>query len=106
MNYPGQRVLSENPGAAVVAGKWSPVFEPFLWTREVVNNGWSDNEIVNLIRSHQIDLILLGSTPRSRASQARWSNSVVEAIEQNYELVEMFACPDARMAYQPKGLAH
>jgi hypothetical protein len=105
-NYPGERILSENPGAVVVAGKWSPVFEPFLWTREVVNKGWPDTEIVNLIRSRQIDLIVLGSPPGSRASQVRWSNSVAEAIEQNYQPVQIFACPDARLAYQPKRLAH
>jgi nucleotide-binding universal stress UspA family protein len=105
MNYPGQRILSENPGAAVVAGKSSQVFEPFLWTREVVNEGWPDTEIVNLIRSRKIDLIVLGSPAKSRASQVRWSNSVAEAIEENYRPVQMFACKDARFVYQPKGLA-
>jgi hypothetical protein len=105
-DYPGKSILSENPGAVVMAGKSSPVFEPFLWTRQVVDKDWPDTEIVNLIRSRQIDLIVLGSLPGSRASQVRWSNSVREAIEQNYQPTRVFACPDARLAYQPKGLGH
>jgi hypothetical protein len=103
-NYPGARILSENLGAVVTAGKSSPVFEPFLWTREVVDEGWPDTEIVNLIHSRQIDLIVLALPARRRTLQERWPNSVVEAIEQNYRLVQVFGCQDAHFIYQPKGL--
>jgi len=103
-NYPGGRILSENPGAAVMAGKSSAVFEPFLWTREVVNKGWPDTEIVNLIRSRQIDLIVLGSPARRGALQERWPNSVEDAIGQNYRLVNVFGCPDGAFVYRPKQL--
>jgi hypothetical protein len=100
-NYPGGRILSENPGAAVMTGKSSLVFEPFLWTREVVDKGWPDNEIVNLIRSHQIGLIILGAPARRSIFQERWSNSVEEAIERNYQLVHVFGCPDGMFVYRP-----
>lgn len=103
-DYPGGVILSENPGAVVMAGKFSPVFEPFDWTREVVDKGWPDTEIVNLIRSRQIDLIVLGSPARRRTLQVRWPNSVEDAIQQNYRLVQVFGCQDARFVYQPKGL--
>jgi hypothetical protein len=103
-NYPGGRILSENPGAVVMAGKSSPVFEPFLWTREVVDKGWPDTEIVNLIRSRQIDLIALGSLARRGTSHERWPYSVTEAIEQNYRPVQMFDCIDATFVYRPKQL--
>jgi hypothetical protein len=104
-DYPGGRILSENPGAVVMAGKLSLVFEPFLWTREVVDKGWPDTEIVDLIRSHQIDLIVLRwdvKDPSSRTFQERWSNSVADAIEQNYRLVHTFNCEDAKFVYQPE----
>jgi hypothetical protein len=101
-DYPGGRILSENSGAVVTAGKFSPVFEPFLWTREVVDKGWPDTEIVNLIRSRQIDLIVLES-PAERGT-FRWPSSVADAIEQNYQLVQVFGCEDAHYVYQPKGL--
>jgi nucleotide-binding universal stress UspA family protein len=103
-DYSGGRILSENPGAVVTAGKFSPVFEPFDWTREVVDKGWPDTEIVNLIRSRQIDLIVLGSPARRQSFQGRWPNSVEDAIEQNYRLVQVFACQDATFVYQPKDL--
>ena len=103
--FPGKRILSENPGAVVMAGKFSPVFEPFLWTREVVDKGWPDTEIVNLIRSRQIDLIVLGTDAMRVSLQDRWPNSVMRAIEQNYRPVQIFGCPDASFLYQPKGLA-
>ena len=103
-DYPGGRILSENPGAVVTAGKFSPVFEPFDWTREVVDKGWPDTEIVNLIRSRQIDLIVLGSLARRQTFQGRWPNSVVDAIERNYRLVQVFGCQDATFVYKPKGL--
>jgi hypothetical protein len=89
-----------------MAGKSSPVFEPFDWTREVVDKAWPDTEIVNLIRSRRIDLIVLGSPAMRTAGQEQWPNSVVEAIEQNYQLAQTFRCHDAGFAYQPKGLAH
>jgi len=104
-DYPGGRILSENPGAVVTAGKFSPVFEPFDWTREVVDKGWPDTEIVNLIRSRQIDLIVLRSPARVQSLQERWPNSVVDAIQQNYRLVQGFGCQDAHFVYQPNGLA-
>jgi hypothetical protein len=103
--YPGGRILSENPGAVVTAGKFSPVFEPFLWTREVVDKGWPDTEIVDLIRSRQIDLIVLGLPARRQTFQGRWPNSVLDAIGQNYRLVQVFGCQDATFVYRPKGLA-
>jgi hypothetical protein len=103
-DYPGGRILSENPGAVVTAGKFSPVFVPFDWTIEVEDKGWPDTEIVNLIRSRQIDLIVLGSPAGRESVRWMWPNSVEDAIEQNYRLVQVFACQDARFVYQPKGL--
>jgi hypothetical protein len=103
--FPGKRVLSEDPGAVVMAGKSSPVFEPFDWTREVVDKGWPDTEVVNLIHSRQIDLIVLGSPAMRTTGQEHWPNSVAEAIEQNYQLAQTFRCQDAGFVYRPKGLA-
>ena len=103
-DYPGGRILSENSGAVVTAGKFSPVFDPFEWTREVVDKGWPDTEIVNLIRSRQIDLIVLGWPAERHAWQLWWPNSVRDAIDQNYRLVRVFDCSNAHYFYQPKGL--
>ena len=69
----------------------------------MVNKGWPDTEIVNLIRSRQIDLIVLGLPAGRQTVQYRWPNSVQDAIGQNYRLVQVFGCEDARYVYQPKG---
>jgi hypothetical protein len=104
-DYPGGRILSENPGAVVMAGKSSQVFEPYLWTRGVVDQGWPDTKIVDLLRSRQIDLVVLGSDVRDltrQTSQYFWPNSVGEAIEQHYQLVHTFDCDQANFVYRPE----
>ena len=104
-DYPGKRILSENPGAVVIAGKPSVVMDPFCWTQMIAHGGWSDTEVVDLIRSHQIDLVVLGSNVEDlskRSIQNRWPKSVVDAIEQNYRFVRTFNCTDASFVYRPK----
>jgi hypothetical protein len=104
-DYPGRRILSENPGALVIAGKPSVVMEPFLWTQLIVHGGWPDTEIVDLIRSRQIDLVVLGSNVKdlsNRSVQDRWPKSVADAVEQNYRLVHTFNCTDANFVYLPE----
>jgi hypothetical protein len=105
-DYPAGRILSENPGAVILSGKSSLVFLPFDWTRQVVDKGWPDTEVVDLIRSHQIDLIVLGFPAERTSTQERWPNSVQEAIAQNYRLLHVVPCPDASFFYRPKGLAN
>ncbi len=104
-DYPGRRILSENPGAVVLAGKPPVVLDPFSWTQMVAHGGWSDTEIVGLLRSRQIDLVVLGSDVKdiiNQPIQDRWPKSVAEAIEQNYSLVHTFNCTDANFVYRPE----
>jgi hypothetical protein len=104
-NSPGERILSENIGAVLVAGKFPLVSDPFAWTREVVDSGWPDTDIINLIRSRQVELIVLAHdvrTVEADSSQERWPKSVAEAIEHNYQLVRTFDCAAANFVYQPE----
>ena len=104
-DYPGERILSENPGAVVMAGKLLPVFDPWIWTRMVVDEGWPDTEIVILLRLHKIDLVVLGRDLEelsNRTDQGIWPNSVAHAIVQNYRLVRTFNCEDANFVFQPE----
>jgi hypothetical protein len=92
-------------GALVLAGARPVVFEPFLWTREVLGAGWPDTEILDLIRSRRLPLILLDQTPekmKADPDQVWWPRSVAEAIEQNYALVREFKCRDANYVYAPQ----
>jgi hypothetical protein len=104
-SYRGGPILSENVGALVMAGKPPIVFEPFLWTREVLSHGWPDTRVVNLIRSREIQLIILSNDleiMRRDPKQERWPPSVLDAIEENYKLTRIFDCVDSSFAYEPK----
>ena len=104
-SYRGQQILSENLGALVLARTPPVVFEPFLWTREVRTRGWPDARVVNLIRSREIQLIILDNdvdVMRRDPNQERWPPAVLDAIEQNYKLTRIFDCPESSFAYEPK----
>jgi len=104
-SYRGEQILSENVGPLVMAGKPAVVFEPFLWTREVLGNGWPDTRVVNLIRSREIQLIIVGNDVqimKKDPNQERWPPSVLDAIEENYKITRIFDCADSSFAYEPK----
>jgi hypothetical protein len=100
----GQNVLSENVGAVVLAGK--PVFisNPFVYQFLVANAGWSDAPIVDAIRQHRFELVML-SAPIDRGTPAsvreRWGPATVDALGQEYHPVRRFGCEDARVALEP-----
>jgi nucleotide-binding universal stress UspA family protein len=103
--YRGTRILSENVGAVVMAGKRLLIVDPFAWTHAVLTGELSDAEVVQMIRSRQADLIVLGSDVeelKSDPEQFKWPRSVVDAIDGNYRLTNSFACQDARFTYQPR----
>jgi hypothetical protein len=104
-SYRGEQILSENLGALVLAETPPVVFEPFLWTREVRTSGWPDTRIVNLIRSREIQLIILENDVermKRDPNQERWPPDVLDAIEQNYKLTRIFDCAESSFAYEPK----
>jgi hypothetical protein len=90
-NYPGDRILSENVGAMVLAGKTPGVLEPFLWSRLVVQGGWSGAEMLEMIRARHFDLMLrMVDIPAAFDPEfSRWPNPVIEAIEKNYSPTEL-----------------
>ncbi len=101
--HASDRMLSENIGAVVLAGKEPMVLEPFLWTREVVGAGWSDAAVVSSIESRQIDLVVLNSAAdQPDDSLYRWPHEVSKAIQENYAVSATFQCTDANVIYTPK----
>lgn len=102
-----EQMLTDNIGAVAVAGATPAVFEPFLWTREVLGDGWPDREILDLLKSRRISLVLLDQKPEKMANdpyQVWWPRSVAEAIQQNYTLARDFKCTGANFVYQPQSL--
>ena len=103
--YPGNNILSENVGSVVLAGKPLLVNEPFNWSIAVERGGWPDAEILQLIRSRQVNLVLLDSkVEQLKAEPARvtWPSDVLDAIQDNYLLSKSFNCSGAHFVYQPR----
>ena len=101
--HAGDRILSDNIGAVFMARKHPLVSDPFMWGQEVMGGRWSDTQILRLIRSRQIDLIVLnGKLEELRDDPAnRWPHSVLDAISSNYILRKTYTCGEAEAAYEP-----
>jgi hypothetical protein len=56
--YPGDRVLSENVGALVLAGKTVWVSNPFVYSQLVMRGSWPDAGLERMVRNREFDLIV------------------------------------------------
>jgi hypothetical protein len=99
----GERVLAENLGAVVLAGK--PVLvSPYLLKQLVQYSGWPDATLTSSIREDRFDAILLADTATSMLPQGSeaWSAEALQAIDERYQLKARFACRYATAAYEPR----
>ena len=106
--HPGRRILAENVGAVVMAGKPVQLSDPFVWIWLVRRGGWSDAELQGLVRAHAFDMITMDSAVKRQmdlGDTGRWSLPVLDAIQQNYQPTRGFACQDAGVVYEPIGAA-
>ena len=105
--YPGDRVLSENVGALVLAGKTVWVSNPFVYSQLVMRGGWPDAGLERMVRNREFDLIVTQWNypmyPNFMSDGAeRFSSGVVKAIVENYRTVGMYGCTDARVFFEKK----
>jgi hypothetical protein len=105
--YPGDRVLSENVGALVLAGKTVWVSNPFVYSQQVIRGGWPDAGLERMVRNREFDLIVTQwNYPMYPAFMngdgVRFSSGVVKAIAENYSTVGMYGCTDARVFFEKK----
>jgi hypothetical protein len=107
-HHPGRRILSEDVGAVVMAGKPVQLSDPFVWSWLVRRKGWSDADLQNLVRAHSFNVVILNSPiewQKGIGEASRWPLPVLDALQQNYQPTREFACPEARIAYEPIGVA-
>ena len=105
-NHPGQRILSEDLGAVVMAGKTVQLSDPFVWTWLVKRGGWSDAELQTLVHARAFDCIILDGPidwQKEIGELSRWPLPFLDALQQNYRPTRAFACQDAGIAYEPIG---
>jgi hypothetical protein len=105
--YPGDRVLSENVGALVLAGKTVWVSNPFVYSQRVMRGGWPDAGLERMVRKREFDLIVAQWNypmyPNFMSDGGeRFSSGVVKAIVENYRAVGMYGCTDARVFFEKK----
>src|SRR5262249_53924812 len=55
----GERVLTDNVGELLLAGKRVTVSNPFVYTQLVARGGWSDAPVLERVSGRQFDVILL-----------------------------------------------
>jgi len=103
---PGRRILTENVGAVVMAGKPVQLSDPFVWIWLVRRGGWSDAELQSLVRTRAFDAIVLHSRVnelKEEGDASLWSLPVLDTIQRNYQPTWEFACQDADVIYEPIG---
>jgi hypothetical protein len=107
-HHPGRRILAEDVGAVVMAGKPVQLSDPFIWGWLVRRGGWSDAELQSLVRARAFDLVILNGPigwQKEIGEISRWPLPFLDALQQNYRPTRVFACQDAGIAYEPVGLA-
>jgi len=102
----GERILAENVGALVLAGKTVWVSNLYVLNQLVMRKGWSDKPLEDMLRQRQFDALLLNreypSYPYYREHGAeRFSPQLVRAMGENYRLAARFKCEDAAFVYVP-----
>jgi hypothetical protein len=107
-HHPGRRILAEDVGAVVMAGKSVQLSDPYIWTWLVRRKGWSDAELQSLVRAHAFDAIILSGPinwQKGMGDASRWPLPSLNALQENYRPVRIFDCQDAQIAYEPFAVA-
>ena len=94
---PDAPILSENTGAVVLAGKTPLVSNTFVYTQLVKYGGWSDADLLAMLRAKSIPAVLIDSTRRQL-----WSKEMLQTLHANYRLAGKFECRYAGLMFVPK----
>ncbi len=102
--FPGNRVLSEDITALILAGKPVLVSDPYMMTQLGSSVKWSKGSMEQLAAQKYFDLIVLGGEIDAyKPESGRWPPALMGVIRQRYRLVRRLDCPPClRAAYAPK----
>ncbi|MGD0212933.1 MAG: hypothetical protein ABSB87_06855 [Terriglobales bacterium] len=106
---PSSRVLSENLGPLLLAGKPILVSDPFAYDQLLKRGLWPDRQVEERLANRYFDLIVMSYDPSQIASsQSRdkvrtnaWLAPLATVIGKNYRVVGHFDCRDARVMLEP-----
>jgi hypothetical protein len=97
----GPNLLSENVGALVLGGKRVWLSNPFAFAQMVEHRGWSDAELVRMIREHRFDAVIVRSQ-KLKSKYRRFPPNVLAAIDEYYEPGPGFQCLDMAAVFRPR----
>jgi hypothetical protein len=97
------RILSENLGPPLVAGKPILVSDPFVFGQLLGHGRWPSGQVESLLNERYFDLIVLTDDPSQLKLHGSdvWPPSLVEAMGRNYRTVDRFGCRDAGVMLVP-----
>jgi hypothetical protein len=99
----GDRILADNIGALVLAGKSVYVTDPFAYRWLVTYAGLPDTDLRRMITYREFTSIVIDRGVEDKETDLdRWPEDVRRAIRANYQLKRTFICNDARFVYEPK----
>ena len=99
----GDRILADNIGALVLAGKSVYVTDPFAYRWLVTSAGSPDTELRRMIAYREFTSIVIDRSVEGKETDLdRWPDDLRQAMRTNYQLKETFICNDARYVYEPK----
>jgi len=103
----GDNLLTENVGALVLGNKKVWVSNPFVLAQLVEHSGWSDAELVRMVRERRFDAVLTkmdyAAVPAYLVEGTeRFSPQLLRALAENYAPEPMFQCKDMNIVYRPK----
>jgi hypothetical protein len=99
----GDRILADNIGALVLAGKEVYISDPFVYGWLVKNRKLRDEDLRRMITHHEFTSIVIDRGVEDEETTAdRWPGDIRQAIRQNYQREGQFTCNDARFVYEPR----
>jgi len=97
------RVFSENLGALLMTGKPVLISDPFVYLQSTKRGLWPDRQVEKLVNEKYFDLLVMSNDPVATKAQSAdaWPDSLVNAIERNYQPVQRFNCRYAGVMMEP-----
>jgi hypothetical protein len=102
---PGREMLTENIGAAVLAGKVPFVSNPFVHTQLEQAGILSPKPLEAAVAARRFDQIVLNVDPAEPKGYEtlRWRGPLLALIAKNYRISQFFDCQDGRYLFEPNG---
>jgi len=101
----GSNVLAENVGSLVLGEKRVWVSDPFVLAQLVERAGWSDAELVRMVREQRFDAVIVDDEDdpaHPPPDGGRFSPAVLQALGENYARKPFFQCQDMDILFTPK----